>query len=147
MGRVSAIVCGLMAGGLLGAAARPAVVYAVWLREADVELSQAILFVSAAIGLTVGVIAVVIAAFFRSTLASAVIGAASGAILAYAVTILTFLPLFWSGLLGIDGIRTVGNEAPFYGAAMAAAGALSGGCGAFLQGWLGGERPGTASGH
>ena len=54
--------------------------------------------------------------------------------------------VFWSGLLGISGIRAVGNEAPLYGAAMALAGALSGGCGSLLQGWLWDRRSITASG-
>jgi hypothetical protein len=143
MGPGSAIGLGLLLGGLLGAATRPAVVYTVWLRGADAEVSQVLLFASAGIGLALGVIAVLTAVPFRRSRGGWIVAAVSGAILAYLVTAATFLPLFWCGLLNIAGIETVGNEAPLYGAAMALAGALSGGGGAFLMGRLGGQQPAT----
>ena len=70
----------------------------------------------------------------------------SGAALVYLVTVLTFLPLFWDGLIGLNGVRAVDGEATIYGAAMALAGALPGGCGLFLHGRLRGVRPLPASG-
>jgi hypothetical protein len=127
---------GVMAGGLFGAAARPAVVYVFWLRGADGDLSMVLLTISAGIGLMVGVVAVLIAAPVRSPLAGPLVGALAGAALAYLATILTFLPLFWGGLLGFNGIRAVDVEAPLYGIEMAVAGALAGGCGSLLRGWL-----------
>jgi hypothetical protein len=135
-----------MVGGLFGAAARPAVVYAFWLRGVDGDLSMVLLTISAGIGLMVGVVAVLVAALVRSLLAGSLVGALAGAALAYLVTILTFLPLFWGGLLGINGVRAVDAEAPLYGLAMALTGALSGGCGSLLHGWLCRRQPARRSG-
>jgi hypothetical protein len=145
MGRGVGIALACLVGGLLGAAARPAVVHAFWLRNVDPNLLPLILSVSSGIGLVVGALAVLIAAFLRGTLLRVVVAAVSGAGLAYVATIVTFLPLFWSGLLGLGGVRTVGEEAPLYGAFMALAGALSGVCGALLQNRLTGPRPGLVS--
>jgi hypothetical protein len=103
-----------------------------------------LLLTSAAIGLFVGIIAVLIGALFRSALTGSLVAAVSGAALAYLFTILTFLPLLFCGLLGINGVEAVDDEAPLYGLAMALTGALSGGCGTLLLGWLGVERRPTA---
>jgi hypothetical protein len=146
MGGGAGIGLGLLAGGLLGAAARPAAVYAYWLPDADPNLRQPILLVSAGIGMAVGVVAVLLAGLARRTWASTAIGVLSGSALAYLATILTFLPLLWAGLFGIGGIRTMNDEAPAYGVAMAFTGALSGGCGAILRSWLSGRRAAPASG-
>ena len=140
MGRGAGIALACLLGGLLSAAARPAVVYAYWLRNADPNLLPLILSVSAGIGLVVGALAVLSAAFIRETWLQVIVAAVSGAGLAYVATIVTFLPLFWSGLLGLGGVRTVGEEAPLYGAFMALAGALSGLCGTLLQNRLTGPR-------
>jgi hypothetical protein len=141
MGRGVGIASGIVAGGLLGAAARPAVVYVFWLRGAGGDLSAVLLAISAGIGLVVGVVAVLIAALVPGPRARPLLGALVGAALAYLVTTLTFLPLFWGGLLGLGGVRAVDAEAPLYGIAMALTGAVSGGCGPLLQGWLGRRRP------
>jgi hypothetical protein len=149
MGRGAAIGLGLLAGGLFGAAARPAVVYAFWLRGADADLSEALLLASAVIGLVIGFLAVALASLIRTTWGASLLGAILGAGLAYLCTALTFLPLFWCGLLGISGVQAVGEEAPLYGVAMALTGALAGGGGAFLQDWLSGtsrSRPGLPEG-
>jgi hypothetical protein len=136
-----------LAGGLIGAAARPAIVYAFWLGGTGGELSPLLLPVSAGIGLAVGLVAVLIASFVRGTLAGAAVGALSGAGLAYLAAALTFLPLFFGGLLGMEGLRAVGEEAaPLYGAAVALAGALSGGGGALAPGWLCGKGPAGSQG-
>jgi hypothetical protein len=136
MGRGTGLGIGAAAGGLLGAVGRAAVVYAFWLRGAGGDLSGVVLTVSAGIGLVVGGVAVLAAALVAGPRARPLVGAAVGAALAYLATILTFLPLFWGGLLGIGGVRVVGDEAPLYGALTAAAGALAGGCGSLLHGRL-----------
>jgi hypothetical protein len=105
---------------------------------ADEDLSMLLLFVAAGIGFVVGIIAVLVAAPFRASLGSSVLGAIAGAVLAYGAAMLTFLPLFWGGLLGIDGIQVIDDEAPIYGVAMAVSGAIAGGCGALLQSRLSG---------
>jgi hypothetical protein len=71
------------------------------------------------------------------------VGAFAGAALAYAATIVTFLPLFWGSLLGLGGARVVDDQAPLYGAATALAGALSGGCGALVRARLAPKRSST----
>jgi hypothetical protein len=137
MSRGMAIALGVLAGGLLGAVARPAVVYVFCLRNAEVDLSQGIMFLSAGFGFVVGIVAVLISTLLRGTMTSAVVGALVGACLAYLVTAVTFLPLFFTGLLGVSGLEF--KEEPWlYGLAMALAGALAGGVGALLQGWLSG---------
>ena len=141
MGRGVGIVSGTVAGGLLGAAVRPAVVHVSWLRGVGGDLSVVLFAISAEIGLVVGVVAVLIAALVPGPRARPLLGALVGAALASLVTILTFLPLFWGGLLGLNGFRAVDAEAPLYGIAMALTGAVSGGCGSLLQGWLGRRRP------
>ena len=146
MGRGMAIGLGVVAGGLLGAAARPAVVYAFWLRGSDADTVGALVLASAGIGMTVGVSATLIAAPVRGAWVSSLVGALGGASLAYLATVVTFLPLFFVGLLGFNGVQVVDDEAPLYGVAMAATGALSGSGGAVLQGRLRGRRPMTASG-
>src|SRR5262245_21039819 len=119
MGRGTAAGLGLLAGGLLGAAARPAVVYAFWLRGAGGDMPLTLLPGSAAIGLVVGVVAVLIAALAGEG-RGPLVGAISGAVLAYLFAALTFLPLFWGSLLGIvPGARVVDDEAPLYGLAVA----------------------------
>jgi hypothetical protein len=140
MGRGAVIALGTLAGGLLGAVSRPAVVYAVCMRNADVELSKAVLFGSAGIGLLVGAVAALIAAVPRTALARAVAGILSGAVLAYAFAAVTFLPLFFCGLLGVSGMEF--NEAPeLYGLGIALSGAMSGGGGALVQAGLRGPSP------
>src|SRR5262245_65841905 len=57
MGRGVGIASGTVAAGLLGAAARPTVVYVFWLRGADGDLSGVLFAISAGIGLVVGVVA------------------------------------------------------------------------------------------
>jgi hypothetical protein len=137
MRRGMAIALGVLAGGLLGAVARPAVVYFFCLRNAEVELSQGIMFYSAGFGFVVGVLAVLISILLRDAVTSAVVGALVGACLAYVVTAITFLPLFFAGLLGVNGLEF--KEDPWlYGLAMALAGAVAGGVGAWLQNWLSG---------
>jgi hypothetical protein len=132
-----AIALGVLAGGLVGAVARPAVVYVFCLRHADVELSQGIMVLSAGLGVTVGVLAVLFAALLRDAMTSAVIGATIGGCLAYFFTAITFLPVFFAGLLGVSGLEF--NEEPaLYGIAMGLAGALAGGGGGLLQAWLSG---------
>lgn len=130
-------------GGLLGAASRPAVLYAFWLRGADAEMSTLLLPLSAAIGLLVGTLAVLLAALVRGPWAVAV-GAISGAVLGYGATILTFLPLMFAGLLRINGIEFPDNTAPLYGAAMAVGGALSGAGAALLRERLASDPPQAA---
>jgi len=147
MGSGSGIGLGILVGALLGAVARPAVVYTFWLRGAEGDLSTAVLLFSAVIGILAGIIAVLIASLVRSTLASAVVGAFSGAALAYAFTVLTFLPLFWCGLLGLNGVQAVDDEAPLYGLAMALTGALAGGCGGFLKGCLSSKEANSAGSY
>ena len=135
MSRGTALASGLLAGGLLGAVARPAVLYVFCLRNADVDLSQGIMFLSAGFGFVVGVLAVLISTFQRGAVTSAVVGALVGGCLAYLVTAITFLPLFFAGLFGVSGLEF--KEEPWlYGLAMALAGALAGGVGALLRGWL-----------
>ena len=122
-----AIASGVLAGGLLGAVTRPAVVYIFCLRNADVELSQGIMFLSAGFGFVVGILAVLISAFQRGAV-TARSCALVGACLAYLVTAITFLPLFFAGLFGVSGLEF--KEEPWlYGFAMAIAGALAGGVG------------------
>jgi hypothetical protein len=145
MGRGAGIALACLVGGLMSAAARPAVVYAYWLRNADPSLLPLILSVSAGIGLVVGALAVLSAAFIRETWLRVMVAVVSGAGLAYVATIVTFLPLFWSGLLGLGGVRTVGEEAPLYGAFMALAGALAGSAGAFVQSRIAGRRSAPVS--
>jgi hypothetical protein len=131
MSRGSAVGLGLLAGGVLGAVTRPAVVYFFCLRSADVEFSFYIMCVSAAIGLVVGLAAVGIAAVGRG-LPSLMLGAICGGMIAYGFTMLTFLPLFWGGLLGVSGLRF--DEDPvIYGIAMGLTGVFAGACGALLQ--------------
>ena len=146
MGRGTGTAVGALAGGLLGAAARPAVVYAFWLRGADADMSAVLLSFSAAIGLAVGVVAVLIGAAVRGPRTGPVVGALAGAALAYLATILTFLPLLWAGLLGFNGIRALDAEAPLYGITMALTGALSGGGGSLLRGRLCRRQPARGSG-
>jgi len=137
MSRGIAIALGGLAGGLVGAIARPAVVYVFCLRNAEVDLSQGIMFLSAVFGFVVGLLAVLFAALLRGALTSAVGDALIGACLAYLVTAITFLPLFFAGQGGVSGLEF--KEEPWlYGIAMALAGALAGGVGALLQGWLSG---------
>jgi hypothetical protein len=146
MGRVTGIALGVLVGGLVGALARPTVVYAYWLRSADADLSWAVVTFSAGIGLIVGIVAVLIAALFRGPYAGPLAGAIIGAALAYLVTALTFLPLMFGGLLGVNGIRVVDDNAPLYGIAMALTGAVSGGGGAAVV--TAGRRASAASdGH
>src|SRR5262245_46268380 len=101
MTRGMAIVSGVLAGGLLGAVARPAVVYVFCLRHADAELSQGIMFLSAGLGFVVGVLAVLVSALLRGATTRTLVGALTGASLAYLLTAVTFLPLFFAGLLGV----------------------------------------------
>jgi len=130
-----AIALGVLAGGLVGAATRPAVVYLFCLRNADVELSKGIMFLSAGFGFCVGVLAVLISIFIRGFWNRTICGALIGGFLAYLVTAITFLPLFFGGLFGVSGLEF--KEEPWlYGFAMAFAGALAGGVGALVQGWL-----------
>jgi hypothetical protein len=137
MSRGTAITFGALAGGLLGAVARPAVLYFFCLRNADAQLSQGIIFLSAGFGFVVGVLAVLTSALQRGVMASAVLGAVVGGGLAYLVTAITFLPLFFGGLLGVSGLEF--KEEPWlYGIAMATAGGLAGGAGALLQARLAG---------
>ena len=140
MSRGFGIVLGVLAGGLLGVVARPAVMYAFWLRGADADTTPILVFVSAGIGLVVGALAALSAAFLRGFWVRPVVGVASGAVLAYLASVLTFLPLFYGGLLGFGGIQAVDDDAVFYGAAMALTGAVSGGGGSLLQSWLQGAR-------
>src|SRR5262245_34011267 len=105
MSRGTAITFGVLAGGLLGAVARPAVLYVFCLRNADAQLSQAIIFLSAGFGFVVGVLAVLTSLLQRGAIASAVLGAVVGGCLAYLVTAITFLPLFFAGLLGVSGLE------------------------------------------
>jgi hypothetical protein len=132
-----AITIGTLAGGVLGAIARPAVLYFFCLRNADAQLSQGIIFLSAGFGCVVGVLAVLTSLLQRGTIASAVLGAVVGGCLAYLVTAITFLPLFFAGLLGVSGLEF--KEEPWlYGIAMGLAGALAGGAGALLKSRLSG---------
>src|SRR5439155_17265851 len=79
MSRGIAIALGVLSGGLLGAVARPAVVYVFCLRNADVDLSQGIMVLSAGFGFVVGVLAVLFSALLRDAVPSAVVGVAVGA--------------------------------------------------------------------
>lgn len=68
---------------------------------------------------------------------SALAGAFVGGCLAYFITAITFLPLFFAGLFGVSGLEF--KEEPWlYGIAMGLAGALAGSVGALLQDWLSG---------
>jgi MFS family permease len=139
MNRGIAIALGVLAGGLLGAVARPSVVYLFCLRNADVDLSQGIMVFSAGFGFIAGVLAVLFSALLRDAVPSAALGAAVGGLLAYLFAAITFLPLFFAGLLGVSGLEF--NQEPWlYGFAVALAGALAGGAGALLQAWLSGPR-------
>jgi hypothetical protein len=132
-----AVALGALAGGLVGAVARPAVVYVFCLRNADVDLSQGIMVLSAGFGFVVGVLAVLISTLQRGAMTSAVVGALVGGFLAYLVTAITFLPLFIAGLFGVSGLEF--KEEPWlYGVAMGLAGALAGGAGTLLRVWLSG---------
>jgi hypothetical protein len=122
------------------------VVYVFLLGSADPDLRLPLLLVSAGIGMVVGIIAVLLGALARRAWSSAVVGSLAGAALAYLAMILTFLPLFWGSLLGLGGVRTLDDEAPVYGTAMALTGALSGGCGSLLRAWISGKRSTGASG-
>ena len=93
------------------------------------------MFLSAGFGFVVGVLAVLISTLQRGTVASAVVGALVGGCLAYLVTAITFLPLFFAGLLGVNGLEFK-DEPWLYGLVMALAGALAGGAGAMLKDWL-----------
>ena len=144
MNRAIAIVLGILAGGLLGAVARPAVVYVFCLRNADVELSQGIMFLSVVFGFVVGVLAVLSTAFLRGALIRAVVAALIGGCLAYLVTAITFLPLFFAGLGEVSGLEFK-QEPWLYGLAMALAGAVAGSAGALLQSWLSGPATNSTS--
>lgn len=135
MGRGSAVALATVIGAVVGAIARPAVVYFVSLQNADYELSNAIAFISVTLGFVTGVISVLIASVARSPGISAIIGAAVGGLIAYVFTALTFLPLFFSGLLGVSDLEFNADPA-IYGIAMGAAGALSGAIGGLLQALL-----------
>jgi hypothetical protein len=113
------------------------VVYAFWLRGADVDTTFAVLIFSAMIGLVIGILAVSIGVMVRDRMASFVVGAVVGAVLAYGATVLTFLPLLFGGLLGFNGIDVVDDAAPVYGAAMALTGAVAGGVGTLIGNRLG----------
>jgi hypothetical protein len=147
MSRGAGIGFGVIVGGLLGAASRPAVLYAFWLRGADPDASLALVAVSAGFGGIIGVAAVLIAALVRHPVARPIVAAAVGGALAYGAAILTFLPLFWGGLLGFGGVKPLDEEAPLYGIAMGLTGALAGGVGALVLGWVEGKRPALATDH
>jgi hypothetical protein len=132
MTRGPAIAVGTLAGSLIGAVSRPAVVYTFWLRDANADMVQVLVPVSAAIGLIVGVAAVLLAVLVRGRWMSALVGACLGGGLAYLFAILTFLPLFWGGLFGFGDLKPLDDEAPIYGYLLALTGVLSGGGGALL---------------
>ena len=145
MSRGAGIGFGVIAGGLLGAAARPAVLYGFWLRNADPDATLALTVVSAGLGGIVGVAAVLIGSIVRHPVACPITAVGVGGGLAYGATILTFLPLFWGGLLGFGGVKPLDDEAPVYGIAMALTGALAGGVGALVLGWVAGKRSAAAT--
>jgi hypothetical protein len=145
MSRGAGIGFGVIVGGVLGAAARPAALYGFWLRNADADATLALTVVSAGFGGIIGVAAVLIASLVRHPVARPITAAAVGGALAYGAAILTFLPLFWGGLLGFGGVRPLDDEAPLYGIAMGLTGALAGGVGALVLGWVEGKQPAAAT--
>src|SRR5262245_5969535 len=147
MSRGAGIGFGVITGGLFGAAARPAVLYFFWLRNSDPDASLALLVISAGLGGIVGVMAVLIGSLVRHPVACPITAAAVGGGLAYGAAILTFLPLFWGGLFGFGGVKPLDDEAPVYGIAMGLTGALAGGVGALVLGWVEGKRPASAPAH
>lgn len=136
MSRGTGIGFGVIVGALLGAAARPAVLYSFWLRNADPDATLALLVISAGLGGIVGVGAVLIGSLVRHNVVRPIVAAVIGGAIAHVAAILTFLPLFWGGLLGFGGVRPLDDEAPLYGLAMSLTGALAGGAGSLVQGWV-----------
>jgi len=141
MSRGTGIGFGVIAGALLGAAARPAVLYGFWLRNADPDAMLALLVISAGFGGIIGVAAVLIGSIVRHQVARPITAAAVGGALAYGAAILTFLPLFWGGLFGFGGVKPLDDKAPLYGIAMGLTGALAGGVGSLVQGWVRRDAP------
>jgi hypothetical protein len=123
------------------------VLYGFWLRNADADATLALVAVSAGFGGIIGVAAVLIASLVRHPVARPITAAVVGGALAYVAAIVTFLPLFWGGLLGFGGVRPLDDEAPLYGIAMGLTGALAGGVGALVLGWVEGKQSRDATAH
>jgi WD40 repeat protein len=124
-----------LVGGLLGTAARPAVMSAFWL-VGEGPVNGGVLFasvvISCAIGLCVGALAGLIGAAISNPVAGPLVGAIAGAFLAFALSVVTFLFL----CLGTWDGRPQDIDVNLYFPMMALSGAAPGALGGLVGVWV-----------